>query len=91
MDEAQDELPRESAELREARKEVALCAQKVAKVGPHAARMAILREDPAGVELTLGWVNELREATGALREALEDVRDLQCAASLRAREADGKS
>jgi hypothetical protein len=62
--------------LREARKEVALCAQKVAKVGPHAARMAILREDPDGVELTLGWVNELREATGELREALEDVRDL---------------
>jgi hypothetical protein len=76
MDEAQDELPRESADLREARKEVALCAQRIAKVGAHTARQAIVREDLSGIEQTLGWVNELRGATDAMREALEDVRDL---------------
>jgi hypothetical protein len=76
MDEAKDGLPRESAELREARKEVAMCAQRIAKVGAHTARQAIVREDLPGVEQTLGWVRDLRNATDAMREALEDVRDL---------------
>lgn len=57
----------------EARKEVALAANKVATVGAHAARLALLREP----EVALHWVVVLRDVANTLQEALEDVRDLE--------------
>ena len=57
----------------EARKEVALAANKVATVGAYAARMALLREP--GVALR--WVVELRDVADTLQGALEDLRDLE--------------
>ena len=57
----------------EARKEVALAANKVATVGAHAARLALLREP----EVALRWVVELRDVADALQGALEDLRDLE--------------
>ena len=60
-------------ETKQARKEVALAANKVATVGAHAARLALLREP--GVALR--WVVELRDVANSLQEALEDLRDLE--------------
>jgi hypothetical protein len=62
------------ARLKEAQVEVETHASKLATVGAHTARMALLRVDDPGVGL--GWVDQLRMVTGALQEALEDVRDL---------------
>lgn len=60
-------------ETKQARKEVALAANKVATVGAHAARLALLREP----EVALRWVVELRDVADALQGALEDLRDLE--------------
>lgn len=57
----------------EARKEVALAANRVATVGAHTARLALLREP----ELALRWVVELRDVADTLQGALEDLRDLE--------------
>ena len=57
----------------QARKEVALAANKVATVGAHAARLALLREP----EVALRWVVELRDMADALQGALEGLRDLE--------------
>lgn len=57
----------------EARKGVALAANKVATVGAHAARLALLREP----EVALRWVVELRDVANSLQGALEDLRDLE--------------
>lgn len=59
--------------IEEARREVALAANKVATVGAHAARCALLRE-PA---VALRWVVELRDVANALQGALEGLRDLE--------------
>lgn len=52
-----------------ARKDVALAASKVATIGSHAARTAMLREP----EVALPWVADLRGAVNDLRDALEEL------------------
>ena len=56
-------------------REVAVCAEHLARVSGTTVRLAILRgREPAVV---LKWVQELRGAADALRDSLEEVRDLQ--------------
>lgn len=61
--------------MEEACRAVAVCAERLARVSGTTVRLAILRgKEPAVV---LKWVHDLRGATDALRDALEEVRDLQ--------------
>lgn len=56
-------------------REVATCAERLARVSNTTVRLAILRgKEPAVV---LKWVHDLHSANDALRDALEEVRDLQ--------------
>lgn len=73
MSETIEQSDETGRKVEQARRDVAVAANRVATVGAHAARMALLREP----EAALPWVAELRDAAYGLREALEDLRDLK--------------